>query len=406
MFGLRGIDLMLLISRRNNLRSYFYDIYDRQGIANETDLFYRRDSIHILEDLDKREISDIAKKARVKWAMEGDENSQFFHATVKKNLRQLAIKGIQNNGDWIVDPDCIKDEFRFVQDFFCTPVILKGCNSSFIALIPKVSNATLVTDFRPISLIGCQYKIIGKILANRLSKVIGSCISLEHLAFIKGRNILDGPLVLNEVMAWHRSRKKQLMIFKVYFEKAFDSLKWDFLDLVMEKLGFGIKWRSWIKGCLHNARAFVLVNGSPTNEFEIFRGLKQGDPLSPFLFILAMEGLHAFICKAINMGMYKGSFKMLLIFGLILSRPSMGSMVVFLKVQRIVQALARGVVFFLPLDLSILKVSIFLLYVFRGLEMEFLSGFGRMFRGGIEATQFADLKCRIGDVTLSDHNDA
>ncbi|GJU24193.1 RNA-directed DNA polymerase, eukaryota, reverse transcriptase zinc-binding domain protein [Tanacetum coccineum] len=154
------------------------DIKIDQGIANETDLFNRRDSIHILEDLDKREISDIAKKARVKWAMEGDENSQFFHAT---------------------------DEFRshfltFVQDFFCTPVILKGCNSSFIALIPKVSNATLVTDFRPISLIGCQYKIIGKILANRLSKVIGSCISSEQSAFIKGRNILDGPLVLNEVI--------------------------------------------------------------------------------------------------------------------------------------------------------------------------------------------------------------
>ncbi|GJU19224.1 putative RNA-directed DNA polymerase, eukaryota, reverse transcriptase zinc-binding domain protein [Tanacetum coccineum] len=329
------------------------DIKIDQGIANETDLSDRRDSIYILEDLDKREISDIAQKARVKWAMERDENSQFFHATLKKNRRQIAIKGIQKNGDWIVDPDCIKDEFRshfltrfqaptgfpstyvadminclsseqatflersitndeikkaawdcggdralgpdgftfkffttfwdliegdvirFVQEFFGTPVIPKGYNSSFIALILKVSNVTLVTDFWPISLIGC-------------------------------RNILDGPLVLNEVMAWHRSRKKQLMIFKVDFEKEFDSLKWDFLDLVMEKLGFDIRWRSWIKGCLHNARASVLVNGSPTNEFEIFRGLGQGDPLSPFLFILAMEGLHAFICKAINTGMYKG----------------------------------------------------------------------------------------------------
>ena len=74
----------------------------------------------------------------------------------------------------------------------------------------------------------------------------------------------------------------------------------------MEKLGFGIKWRSWIKGCLLNARASVLVNGSPTKEFEISRGLRQGDPLSPFLFILAMEGIHAFICKAVNMGIYKG----------------------------------------------------------------------------------------------------
>ncbi|GJR98003.1 putative RNA-directed DNA polymerase, eukaryota, reverse transcriptase zinc-binding domain protein [Tanacetum coccineum] len=116
----------------------------------------------------------------------------------------------------------------------------KGCNSSFIALIPKITNAKFVTDFRPISLIGCQYKIIGKLLANRLSTVIGSCVSSEQSAFIKGRNILDGPLVLNEIMAWHLKCKEDLMVFKVDFEKAFDSLRWDFLDLVMVKLGFGL----------------------------------------------------------------------------------------------------------------------------------------------------------------------
>ncbi|GJU63975.1 RNA-directed DNA polymerase, eukaryota, reverse transcriptase zinc-binding domain protein [Tanacetum coccineum] len=126
----------------------------------------------------------------------------------------------------------------------------KGCNSSFIALIPKVSNATLVTDFRPISLVGCQYKIVAKILANRLSLVIGSCISPMQSAFIKGRSILDGSLILNEVIKWYRKCKKPLMIFKVDFEKAFDSVRWDFLALVMAKLGFGIRWCNWIKGCL------------------------------------------------------------------------------------------------------------------------------------------------------------
>ncbi|GJX16064.1 putative RNA-directed DNA polymerase, eukaryota, reverse transcriptase zinc-binding domain protein [Tanacetum coccineum] len=84
-------------------------------------------------------------------------------------------------------------------------------------------------------------------------------------------------------------------------------IRWDFLDLVMEKIGFGLKWRSWIHGCLCNARSSVLVNGSPTTEFELFRGIRQGDPLSLFLFILAMEGLHALTCKAKELGLFKGA---------------------------------------------------------------------------------------------------
>ena len=81
------------------------------------------------------------------------------------------------------------------------------------------------------------------------------------------------------------------------FEKTYDSLRCDFLDLVLEKMGFGSKWRDWITGCLENSTASVLVNGSPTREFEICRGLHHGDPLSPFLFILTTEGLHTVIRK-------------------------------------------------------------------------------------------------------------
>nr|GEW51620.1 RNA-directed DNA polymerase, eukaryota [Tanacetum cinerariifolium] len=103
-------------------------------------------------------------------------------------------------------------------------------------------------------------------------------------------------------------RKKKLMIFKVDFKKAFDSLRWDFLELVMAKLVFGTRWCNWIKGCLQHARSSVLVNGSPTVEFEISKGLRQGDPLSPFLFILAMEGLHTITCKALESGIFTGAY--------------------------------------------------------------------------------------------------
>ena len=82
-----------------------------------------------------------------------------------------------------------------------------------------------VSNFRPISLIRCHYNIIGKVLANRLSQVIGGCVSGVQSAFIKGHNILDGPLILNEVIGWYKRTKKQLMVFKVDFEKAYDSLR-------------------------------------------------------------------------------------------------------------------------------------------------------------------------------------
>nr|GEW31295.1 zinc finger, CCHC-type [Tanacetum cinerariifolium] len=136
--------------------------------------------------------------------------------------------------------EVIQNDVRFVREFFQSACFPKGCNFSFIALIPKVGDAKLVLDFRLISLIGCQYKIIGKLLAKRLSTVIGSCVIFEQPVLIKGRNILDGPLVLNECMAWYRKRNKALTIFKVDFEKTLDSLRWDYLDVIIENLGVNV----------------------------------------------------------------------------------------------------------------------------------------------------------------------
>ncbi|GKC93633.1 RNA-directed DNA polymerase, eukaryota, reverse transcriptase zinc-binding domain protein [Tanacetum coccineum] len=179
-------------------------------------------------------------------------------------------------------------------------------NSSFFTLIPKVNNPTLITDFRPISLIGIHYKIIAKILDNRLSKVIDKIVSKEQSAFIAGRQILDGPVILSEIIEWYKKRKKKLLIFKVDFEKAFDSISWNYLIHILDSFGFGNKWCSWIKACLNSSRASILINGSPTSEFSIKRGLRQGDPLSPFLFILVMEGLHNAFEEAVGNGLITG----------------------------------------------------------------------------------------------------
>ena len=93
-----------------------------------------------------------------------------------------------------------EDVIRLVQHFHHDRTIPIGCNSIFISTIPKVNDPKSVKDFRPISLIGCQAKIIGKLLANRLTEVVSSVVSIEQSAFIKGRQILDGPLMLNEIV--------------------------------------------------------------------------------------------------------------------------------------------------------------------------------------------------------------
>nr|GEV57914.1 RNA-directed DNA polymerase, eukaryota [Tanacetum cinerariifolium] len=204
-----------------------------------------------------------------------------------------------------------------VEGFFDDGFFPKGNNASFITLIPKVIEAKFVTDFRPISLIGSVYKVVTKILANRLATVISGLVSDSQSAFIANRQILDGPFILNEVLAWCKRKKKQALIFKADFAKAYDSVRWDFLlDVlqafgfvlawckrkkkqalifkadfakaydsvrcwdflldVLQAFGFGLYWCKWIRGIFTSAMASVLINGSPTSEFPFFCGLKQG----------------------------------------------------------------------------------------------------------------------------------
>nr|GEV60827.1 RNA-directed DNA polymerase, eukaryota, reverse transcriptase zinc-binding domain protein [Tanacetum cinerariifolium] len=199
-----------------------------------------------------------------------------------------------------------KDVVEAVKYFFSKAKFPKGCNSSFIALISKIHDANMVKDFRPICLIGSIYMIIAKILSNRLVGVLGDIVSEVQSAFVEGRQILDGPFILNEVLKWCKKKKKKSIIFKVDFEKAYDSVRWDYLDEVLRNFGFGNKWCSWIQTCLISSRGSILLNGSPTEEFNFFKGLKQGDPLSPFLFILIMESLHLSFQRVVNAGLFSG----------------------------------------------------------------------------------------------------
>ncbi|GJU95392.1 RNA-directed DNA polymerase, eukaryota [Tanacetum coccineum] len=198
------------------------------------------------------------------------------------------------------------DVVEAVNTFFQNATFPKGGNASFIDLIPETQDANMVKDFRPSTLIGSLYKIIAKILANRLLLVLGDIVSKVQSAFVANRQILDVPFILNELVHWCKRKNKKSMIFKVDFEKAYDSVHWDFLMDVLKKFGFGDKWCRWIQGCLASSRGSVLVNGSPTSEFQFYKGLKQGDPLSPFLFLLVMESLHLSVQRVVDAGLFRG----------------------------------------------------------------------------------------------------
>ncbi|GJX60020.1 RNA-directed DNA polymerase, eukaryota, reverse transcriptase zinc-binding domain protein [Tanacetum coccineum] len=198
------------------------------------------------------------------------------------------------------------DVVEAVLYFFNHGQFPKGSNSSFITLIPKTQEAKMMKDFRPITFIGSLYKIITKILANRLVVVLEDLVYDVQSAFMAKRQILDGPFILNELFQWCKMKKKHTMIFKVDFEKAYDSVRWDYLDDVLKRFGFGEKWCGWIQNCLLSSKGSVIVNGSPTKEFQFHRGLKQGDPLSPFLFLLIMESLHISMQRVVDAGLFRG----------------------------------------------------------------------------------------------------
>nr|GEU44289.1 RNA-directed DNA polymerase, eukaryota, reverse transcriptase zinc-binding domain protein [Tanacetum cinerariifolium] len=112
----------------------------------------------------------------------------------------------------------------------------------FYSSLDSYDKNTKVNDNGEYSLIGSFYKIIAKILANWLVSVIKGLINEVQSAFIAERQILDGPFILKEVIQWCKLKKNQILIFKVDFEKAYDSVRWDFLDEVLRKFGFGDKW--------------------------------------------------------------------------------------------------------------------------------------------------------------------
>jgi hypothetical protein len=186
--------------------------------------------------------------------------------------------------------------------------MLKEFNHTNIALIPKLENPSRVNHFRPISLTNFNYKIISKILSNRFKPLLHKIVSPMQSAFLKGRSIQDNSIMAHEL--FHTMKYKRggggLMALKLDMEKAFDSMEWSFLLKILTLLGFHPTWINWIGQCITTSSFSILLDGSPYGNYKPTRGIRQGDPLSPFLFILGSKILSRLILRNEALGFLQG----------------------------------------------------------------------------------------------------
>ena len=178
---------------------------------------------------------------------------------------------------------------------------ISAINQTHLVLIPKKKHCESPVDFRPISLCNVMYKLVSKVLANRLKKVLPDVIHESHSGFVPGRLITDNVLVAYECFHYLRKKKKGkkgYLGLKLDMSKAYDRVEWSFVENMMRKLGFPECYASLVMKCMTTATFSVLVNGQPSRTFTPSRGLRQGDPISPFLFVLCAEGLSCLLRDA------------------------------------------------------------------------------------------------------------
>jgi hypothetical protein len=173
-----------------------------------------------------------------------------------------------------------------------------GWNDTIISLIPKTDHPEHVSDLCPISLCNVTYKVVSKVLAGRLRAILDDVISPSQSAFVPGHLISDNILVAYEITHFLLNKTEGDLGYaalKLDMSKAYDRVEWDFLEKMMRRMGFDENWIRLIMECVSTVSYQIKVNGELIDRFKPERGLRQGDPLSPYLFLICTEGLSALL---------------------------------------------------------------------------------------------------------------
>nr|GEX07717.1 hypothetical protein [Tanacetum cinerariifolium] len=179
-----------------------------------------------------------------------------------------------------------------IKEFFSTRKMLKEINSTLIYLVPKIQTPCKVTDFRPIACCNVIYKCISKIITDRMKGSLDKLVDQNQSAFVPSRHIQDN-ILLSQVLLKGYDRKDgpNRAAMKVDIQKAYDTVNWKFLEAILREFGFHEKIVDWVVKCITTASFSICVNGERFGYFKGGRGLRQGDPISPYLFTLVMEVL-------------------------------------------------------------------------------------------------------------------